>query len=138
MPSTTPNSSRFSPSSGLRRGAVFGLAALLLLLFAGLCLHNARSKAAGWDEPGLILSGYASLKTDCRELPTRNLRFSEMWMAAPLLAFDLRVPGELKTTADTAATPPGRPTPAWSRTSTRRSWAITFFSTEATPRKRSS
>jgi hypothetical protein len=68
----------------------------ILALFAVLCFDAARDKSAAYDEPGLMLAGYSYLARDCPEVPTRNLRLSEMWIGLPLLALQPRIADDLR------------------------------------------
>ncbi len=78
-PSPTPPPRRLVPA----------LAALLLAVFAALCLHIASDTSPTFDEPDQVAVGYASL-TQGPEHPYSviNLRLSQLWAALPLLAFD--------------------------------------------------
>ncbi len=63
-------------------------AALLLTIFAGLCLQVAHRSSPTFDEPEQLAIGYASLTEGIHSYSAYNLRFSQIWEALPLLAFD--------------------------------------------------
>lgn len=67
-------------------------AASLLVAFAWLCLRATHDTSATYDEPGFMVAGYSYLKPGGGEVATANLRFSQMWMALPLLPLHPRLP----------------------------------------------
>ena len=73
------------------RGFVPAAAALLLAVFAILCLQVARNASPTFDEPEQVGAGYASLtQAPDHGYSALNLRLSQVWEALPLLAFDPR------------------------------------------------
>ncbi|MCU0793559.1 MAG: hypothetical protein MUE42_12090, partial [Opitutaceae bacterium] len=72
----------------LPRFLVPALAALLLAIYAGLAAHVARTTSPTFDEPDQIAVGYASLTEVHHPYSVINLRFSQIWAALPLLAFE--------------------------------------------------
>lgn len=77
------------PSSPLRTVA---LAAALLALFAAWAWHDARTHSATFDEPGFLVAGASYLTPGAPEITTTNLRLAQLWLAAPLMPLQPKLP----------------------------------------------
>ncbi len=68
------------------------LAALLLAFFAFWGWHDARTHSATFDEPGFMVAGWSYLAPDAPEIVTTNLRLAQLWLAAPLVPLQPKLP----------------------------------------------
>lgn len=77
------------PPSPLR---TFAFAAALLALFAAWAWHVARTHSATFDEPGFLVAGTSYLTPGAPEITTTNLRLAQLWLAAPLMPLQPKLP----------------------------------------------
>lgn len=78
-----------SPTIGPRALAI---AAALLAFFACWGYREAHEHSATFDEPGFLVAGWSYLAPGAPEIVTTNLRLAQLWLAAPLVPLQPKLP----------------------------------------------